>query len=143
MPLAGYWSASFFTGPAVAVFDHWIAFGLLMLTGGKMIVEGVADDGCGTTPDKILPPGDFFRPPRLLAPAVATSIDAFAVGASLAFTRTPVMFPALSMGIVTGAVSFAGVLLGHRISVISGRNGWMTAAGGAVIAGIGCRILFQ
>ena len=83
---------------------------------------------------------DFFSPAKLFVPAIATSLDALAVGASIAFAGNSVWVPAIVMGVVTGIISFAGVELGYKLKSF-GCEKLMTAIGGAVIVLIGLRIL--
>ncbi len=132
MPLAGWFGG---TGleTFISGFDHWIAFGLLVLVGGRMIYES-------------------FRPQRekkidvqnlgvLLLLSLATSIDALAVGVSLAFLKTPILRPAIIIGIVTFGLSLAGVYLGKTIRRFL--RGKMELIGGLILIGIGIRILIE
>jgi manganese efflux pump family protein len=132
MPVIGWFAGSTFAGWVLAV-DHWIAFGLLGIIGARMIWESFRAD---TTPGK-----DPTRGWNLLVLAVATSIDALAVGLSFAFLKTSIWFPAMVIGIVAAVLSAIGALfgcrLGHRFGV------WAERAGGLVLIGIGTRILIQ
>ena len=141
MPLLGFGAASL-CRDIVAAIDHYIAFALLSFVGGKMIVEGIRapQKGSADRDDPSSPRRPFFTWSGLLVPAVATSLDAFAAGAGIAFAGGTVLSPALSMGIVTGAASFAGVLIGQRIGGLAGERP-MQIAGGAAIVLIGVRIL--
>ena len=145
MPVAGFFAAGVLTD-ALAAWDHWCAFALLALVGSKMIVEGIRSLRRGGEADAELPPerkNDFFSPANMVIPAVATSLDALAVGASLAFSgQSSVWLPALSMGVVTGAVSFAGVVLGRRLKRFAGES-VMNIIGGGVIFLIGLKILWE
>ena len=78
MPVAGFYLASFFA-EAIAAYAHWVAFGLLVLIGGKMIIESLSKD----RPDE----GFSLKPKKMLPLAVATSIDALAVGVSMALLQ--------------------------------------------------------
>jgi len=147
MPVAGYFTAALLAGLVSAV-DHWLAFLLLGLVGGKMIREGIlfnpgeegkkAEGDCGR---RGCPP-DFFAPEALFAPAVATSLDALAVGAGLAFAGNGIWIPALAMGAVTAIASAAGVLLGRKLGTLAGER-VMMIAGGAAIVLIGLKILLE
>ena len=132
MPVIGWFAGSAFSAWVRAV-DHWIAFGLLAAIGARMIGESFRDDA---TPGK-----DPTRGWNLLVLAVATSIDALAVGLSLALLKTSIWFPAVVIGIVAAVLSAIGALfgcrLGHRFGV------WAERAGGLVLIGIGARILIQ
>ncbi len=144
MPVIGFFAAVLLAG-VVASCDHWLAFALLGLVGGKMIYEGVkpekpADPGdpCGCCGKS----ADFFAPKSLVVPAVATSLDAMAVGAGLAFAGSPILFPALAMGVVTAAASICGVTLGTRLGSLAGER-VMAVIGGAAIMLIGLKILLE
>ena len=139
MPLAGFFAAAVFTG-FVNKYDHWCAFGLLALVGGKMIYDGLKK-GQGQPEEPAVCQLDFFSPAKLFIPAIATSLDAQAVGGSIAFAgNTTIWVPAICMGVVTGIISFMGVELGYKLKTF-GCEKLMTAIGGAVIVLIGVRIL--
>jgi len=137
MPLIGFGTAALFHAFVAAV-DHYLAFALLSFVGGKMIFEAFRSRGDTEEPPSAGPA--FFTCRNLLLPAVATSLDALAVGAGIAFAGNTIWFPAISMGVVTGAVSFVGVLLGGRIGRLAGERA-MQCAGGAAIVLIGVKIL--
>lgn len=144
MPVIGFFAATMLQS-VVASVDHWLAFVLLGLVGGKMIYEAIAEkepekNGDGS-PCLNCPP-DFFAPKALVVPAVATSLDALAVGAGLAFAGTGIWLPALAMGVVTAAASIAGVLLGTRIGMLAGERVMMIVGGSAIIL-IGVKILLE
>ncbi|MBR2873470.1 MAG: manganese efflux pump [Lentisphaeria bacterium] len=139
MPVAGFLAASFLTG-IVEKYDHWCAFGLLAFVGGKMILDGLRKEE--KKDDPLVCQLDFFSPAKLILPAIATSLDALAVGASIAFAGNSVWVPAIVMGVVTGIVSFAGVELGYKLKSF-GCEKVMTAVGGIVIVLIGVRILLS
>ena len=139
MPLAGFFAAAVFTG-FVNKYDHWCAFGLLALVGGKMIYDGLKK-GQGQPEEPAVCQLDFFSPAKLFIPAIATSLDALAVGGSIAFAgNTTIWVPAICMGVVTGIISFMGVELGYKLKTF-GCEKLMSAIGGAVIVLIGVRIL--
>jgi putative Mn2+ efflux pump MntP len=126
--------------------DHWIAFALLLLVGGAMLFEarsGTADD------DEVRPAGaagslmtrSRITPRELLVLAVATSIDALAVGISSALLDVDIVLAVLLIGVVTCALSFAGVVLGQRAG--ARLRGPAEIAGGLVLIAIGTRILLQ
>ena len=136
MPLAGFLAASTLHR-LVEVCDHWIAFFLLAFVGGKMFYEGIRgerDDG------KKSSRLEFFDWKFMFVPAVATSIDALAVGAGIAFSGDPILVPAAAMGIVTGAVSAAGVCFGRQLGKLAGVR-VLSCVGGAAIILIGADIL--
>lgn len=134
MPVIGWLLASGFRDYVTAV-DHWIAFGLLGAIGGKMIWEAfTADDEDD---------GDDGRIPlrELLVLGVATSIDALAVGISLAFLDVSIAGAAVLIGVITFAVSFVGVYLGHRAGTRF--RGPAEVVGGLILIAIGVKILFD
>ncbi len=144
MPLIGYFAAQLLAR-VVAQLDHWIAFLLLGVVGGRMIFEGlkasenVAPSGqpcCGEDS------GSFFDWKALFVPAVATSLDALAVGAGIAFAGAPIWGAALAMGVVTAATSITGVLIGNRIGSLAGERTMSVIGGGAIIL-IGVKILLE
>lgn len=137
MPVAGFFAASCLAG-FVQKYDHWCAFLLLAFVGGKMIFDGLKKEEEKEEP--LVCQLDFFSPVKLILPAIATSLDALAVGASIAFTGNSVWAPAIVMGVVTGIISFVGVELGYKLKSF-GCEKIMTAIGGAVIVLIGVKIL--
>ena len=136
MPLAGFLAASLLHH-WVEASDHWIAFSLLAFVGGKMIYEGLrGEDKGGEKPQ----PSEFFDWKYMFIPAVATSIDALAVGAGIAFSGDPILVPAAAMGVVTGLVSAAGVCFGRQLGKLAGAR-VLSCVGGAAIILIGANIL--
>jgi len=114
--------------------DHWIAFGLLALVGGKMIFESTKLDGERKTVD-------FMNIYTLLVLSIATSIDALAVGLSLSFLNISIILPALMIGVTTFTISLGGVLLGNRFGHFFERK--MELAGGLILIAIGAKILIE
>jgi putative Mn2+ efflux pump MntP len=113
--------------------DHWIAFSLLSLIGGKMIYESfqMGDDV------KRDPLNTFV----LVALAVATSIDAFAVGLSFALLKVPVLLPAVIIGVVTFVISSIGVFIGEKIGHFFENK--IEIIGGLILIAIGVKILVE
>jgi manganese efflux pump family protein len=132
MPVIGWLAGSTFAGWVQAV-DHWVAFGLLAIIGGRMIWESFRDVEAPTK--------DPTRGWNLLVLAIATSIDALAVGLGLAFLDVSIWFPAVVIGIVAAVLSAVGALFGCRLGRRFGV--WAERAGGLVLIGIGIRILVQ
>lgn len=114
MPLLGWIGASFFSHLIESV-DHWIAFGILAFLGGRMIIESSKDEDCKHEYD----PSSLKV---VLALAVATSIDALAVGVSFAFLGirdfSAILPPIGIIGFVSFALSMAGLMFGDRKSVV-------------------------
>jgi putative Mn2+ efflux pump MntP len=133
MPLIGWLLATRFAD-YITDFDHWIAFALLAAVGGKMLWE--AFSGHEDTDS------DSINVRELLVLAVATSIDALAVGISFAFLPdVPVANAVILIGVTTMVISFVGVLLGHRVGIRLGKPAEI--AGGVILILIGLRILFE
>ena len=132
MPLAGYLLGSQFEKYITAI-DHWIAFALLALIGGAMIKEALSkDEECA---DASLAPKTMF----LLA--VATSIDALAVGVTFAFLNVAIV-PAVSfIGIITFVLSLAGVKVGNVFGIKYKSKAEL--AGGIILILMGIKILLE
>ena len=134
MPLLGWLVGKQFESYITRI-DHWIAFGLLTFIGGKMVYEALRKDRC---PAKN---GDVLYMKELLLLAVATSIDALAVGITFAFLQVLIL-PAVSLiGIITFLVSFAGVCIGHGFG--TRLKSKAEFAGGVVLILIGLKILLE
>jgi len=136
MPLAGFFLAGLFADK-IKAFDHWIAFALLAIIGGKMLFEGLSkkeDENAAAARESL-------RPGAMLPMAVATSIDAMAVGVSFAFLDVAIFPAAGSIGVVTFLCSAAGVKLGH----IAGEKlqNKATFCGGLILVLIGLKILLE
>jgi len=118
----------------ISAYDHWIAFVLLAIVGGKMIWEGVRGEEDET-------PLEGIRIVPVVVLSFATSIDALAVGISFGVLQTAVVIPALIIGIVCFGISFAGVMLGERLETFLGNK--MEIFGGIILILIGLRILSE
>ena len=133
MPLIG-WLGALTLIRVISEFDHWAAFFLLLLIGCKMIHESVTrKDGDSRT--------NMLSWAVLLTFSVATSIDALAVGLSLAFLRFPILSSAIVIGVVTFLLSFFGLYLGNRIGKFFERK--VEMIGGVILILIGARILLE
>lgn len=118
--------------------DHWVAFSLLAIVGGKMIVEGIRNEDEGDESKyKHLNVATFF----LLG--VATSIDAMAVGIGLGLESSmhTVCWVVITIGIVTFLVSLVGIFLGKRNIPVPERTANIIA--GVVLVGLGVKILLE
>jgi len=133
-PLVG-WLAGVAASRYVAAVDHWIAFGLLACVGGRMILHAFQ-----RSPEK---PGLERNGslPVLLATALGTSIDAMAVGVSLAFLDVNIIVVSLSIGAATFVMSTGGILAGRLIGQRLGR--WAEIIGGVALFGLGLSILLD
>ena len=135
MPLIGYFLGTRFADD-IRDYDHWIAFALLAGVGGKMLWEAFSQHE-DTEKDT-----DSINVRELLVLAVATSIDALAVGISFAFfTDIPIVAAVTLIGVITLVISFAGVLIGHRVGLRWGKPAEI--AGGVILILIGVNILFE
>ena len=132
MPALGALVGSRFAS-RIAAYDHWVAFGLLAFVGGKMIYEGLSHG------DEERPAHEPFAFATLAPLAVATSIDALAVGLTLPVLHAPVGATVTVIGAVTAVLSAAGVYLGRRFGDRFGSR--LDVIGGVVLVGIGLRIL--
>jgi len=133
MPIIG-WLAGLTVVEIIASFDHWIAFALLFLIGGKMIWEGFEKD----SDDK---KADQTRGWPLLLLSIATSIDALAVGFSFSILKVPVVFPAAVIGVVCFLMTAIGMLFGKGLAKLFGRK--VEIFGGLVLIAIGVKILID
>ena len=118
----------------ISRFDHWVAFVLLLWVGGKMI-KGSLDR------DEECQPGDPTRGGSLVMLSVATSIDALAVGLSLAFIDGSILQNSLIIGGTSFALAVAGYLLGDRLGCRFGKR--MELVGGLILIGIGLKVLLS
>lgn len=133
MPLAG-----FFLGVSFADFvssvDHWIAFILLGIIGGNMIKDSFhKEESCCVEPD--------FSVKTMFTMAVATSIDALAIGVSFAFLKVNVWTAVMLIGVTTALFSCAGVLIGNFFG-----SRWKSKAefaGGFILVAMGLKILLD
>ncbi len=133
MPLVGYALGVSFAS-LVTEIDHWIAFLLLSFIGGKMIwdtLRGGEEEG----------DDDDFSPRTMFLLAVATSIDALAVGVSFAFLGVSIWESVVLIGLVTLLLSAAGVYIGHLFGKRC--RSWAALAGGCVLILIGVKILVE
>jgi manganese efflux pump family protein len=131
MPILG-WMAGLTIETYVETFDHWIAFILLTWVAVRMIKTTKDEDGP-------LLKNDPSRGRYLVILSVATSIDALAVGISLALVKVSIWYPAFIIGVITGITSFLGILLGKKFSESLGRKA--AVAGGILLILIGIRII--
>ena len=137
MPLLGWVLGSQFSG-YIQQYDHWVAFILLLLIGGNMIREALSgeedeaeDAAAGGGPDH----------KKLFLMAIATSIDALAVGVSMAFMSVHILASAAVIGVVAFALSVTGGLVGRRLGCLFQRRAELT--GGLVLIAIGVKILIE
>ena len=133
MPTIGFFLGTQFKDQ-ITLIDHWIAFALLLYLGGKMIYDstkeeeedGKFDPLCNRT---------------LCGLGIATSIDALAVGISLAILKSPLLLQASTIGVVTFAISAFGVYFGNRFGKRIDLK--LDLIGGLILIGIGTKILIE
>ena len=135
MPVIGWLLASTLADAIQAV-DHWIAFGLLAIIGGKMIVDAVR--GEGEAEGEAAGSVSFGE---LMVLSVATSIDALAVGIMFAALGVPPLPAVIIIGVTTFALSLLGVIVGNRFGARYERPA--AACGGVILVVIGIKVLVE
>ena len=131
MPVIGYFLAALFSG-FIGIYDRWIAFALLFFIGIKMMYESFKKQNEEKTEAS-------FSPLHMLPLALATSIDAMAVGASFVLTQISLVPAIFIIGITTFLLSGSGIILGGYVGVKIGAKA--NFAGGVILILIGFRIL--
>jgi putative Mn2+ efflux pump MntP len=134
MPLLGWLAGEKLSG-VIASYDHWVAFVLLLLIGGKMIYEAAK---IKAVEDK---PQDPSNMGALLALSIATSIDALVVGITLTLVTQFILAAVLLIGVITFAISFLGWQLGKRAGHLFENK--IEILGGLILIGIGLKILLS
>ena len=135
MPALG-WAAGSAVSRLMASVDHWVACGLLTVVAGRMI--GGALGGGDGEPRAANDPTSGWD---LVLLSIATSIDALAVGLSLALIGSAIVVPALVIGFVAAGFTVTGMLLGRRIGSMWGRR--VEIFGGLVLLAIGVKVVLQ
>jgi putative Mn2+ efflux pump MntP len=133
MPLIGFLAGLSLKNYITHV-DHWVAFGLLVFVGGKMVYEAFQIESAEKNRD----PSNLLI---LLALSVATSIDALAVGITLSLLTSAICLAVTLIGLITFGLSFAGVYLGKRFGHFFESR--IEVVGGLILIGIGIKILIQ
>lgn len=134
-PVLG-WALGSLAADAIRQWDHWIAFVLLLGLGGRMIWLSF-----GADEEEEQAGGGAQNWLVLALTAVATSIDAAAVGVGLAFVDVSIVHAALAIGVATTTMVTVGVLLGRRLGAVVGRNA--ERIGGVVLVLVGTTILIE
>ena len=132
MPLIG-WTAGYYAKNIIENYDHWLAFGLLFFIGSRMIYQAIKKNDCKTF--------DTNSIWIMLSLSIATSIDALAVGLSLALIKMPVLLSVSIIGFTTFLLSFAGVLVGKKFYKLLGNKA--EYAGGIILICIGVKIIIE
>ena len=133
MPILG-WIAGLSFRETISGFDHWIAFGLLLFIGTKMIYQSIRAENNEEQQKGI----DIST---LVVLSIATSIDALAVGLSFSLLQVSIFNPVIVIGIVTFALSFIGFFFGNRIGRFFGKN--IGIIGGVILILIGIKIVLE
>lgn len=136
MPLIGWALGSQLTD-FITPIDHWIAFGLLAFVGGKMLWDAFHEDD----EDEGVKTDEKLDLKELLMLAIATSIDALAVGITFAFLQVAIVPSITIIGLTTFVISFAGVAVGHFFGARFEKPA--TIVGGVVLILIGVKILLE
>jgi len=136
MPILG-WAAGLTVRTMIESWDHWLAFGLLVFVGGRMLWEALR----GGDPDRER--RDPTRGWTLVVLSVATSIDALAVGLSLSVLGVSIWVPALVIGLVALVFTAGGLHLGRLVGGLERLAQVANVLGGLVLMGIGLRILWD
>jgi putative Mn2+ efflux pump MntP len=131
MPVLGYLLGSGFA-EYIEKYDHWVAFILLGIIGGKMMIESVDKKEKDTVSSLTLK--------LILIQGIATSIDAFAVGVSFATLKANIILSAVLITVITFICSFIGVFIGKKSGDFLGSKAEFV--GGLILVGIGAKILF-
>ncbi|KQN49581.1 hypothetical protein BS639_14205 [Rouxiella silvae] len=134
-PIIG-WGIGLAASQFVMAWDHWVAFGLLLILGIRMIHEGVKKDKAEEA--EVQNRHGFWL---LVTTAIATSLDAMAVGVGLAFLQVNILVMALTIGAATTIMATTGMLLGRFLGAAIGK--WAEILGGVVLIGIGSSILIE
>lgn len=124
----------------IASVDHWVAFGLLALVGGNMIRQGLMPEPAPESGEQPARKSQL-GPMQLVLTALATSIDASAVGVSLAVVDVNIVQACIVIGLVTAVMAFSGVLIGRKAGPLLGRKAEIL--GGLALLGIGTKILIE
>jgi putative Mn2+ efflux pump MntP len=140
MPLAGFLVGSAFSS-VISAWDHWIAFGLLSVVGGRMIWEALTAKDLVSCSEEERSKLNVLNLRVLLVLAVATSIDALAVGISYSMIGAPILLASAIIGLITFLLCLLGCEFGKRIG--SRLERWAEVAGGVTLVGIGVKILVE
>jgi putative Mn2+ efflux pump MntP len=134
MPFLG-WLMGLTIRDWIAQFDHWLAFGILAAIGSKMLYEACQED------DEDCKPFNPLDSYTLLVLAIATSIDALAVGVGLSVLGDSILRVCAFIGIVTFGLSFVGVFIGHRFGCVFSQK--VEILGGVILILLGIKLLVE
>ena len=122
-------------GELVRAFDHWIVFVVLSVIGARMVLESRRPAGVPASSE------DLFAPGVMLALAVATSVDALAVGMTLPLLAAPLVLSVVTMGVTTAVLSALALVAGSRLGARLGPR--LDVLGGVILIAAGARILVE
>jgi len=135
MPVLG-WALGVSVRHVIEAYDHWVAFALLAFVGGRMIQEGFENPSEEGRQDPT-------RGRTLVLLSVATSIDALAVGLSMAVLRVAIWLPAAVIGVVAAGFTLLGLSLGQWLGTAGRLRQYSEVIGGVVLVAIGVKILLE
>lgn len=135
MPIIGWFFAQSFS-ESIKKYDHWFAFILLCIIGGNMIIEAIRNNENNVYNDK-----DILSFKNIFVLAIATSIDALAVGISFALIDIDIIISSMIIGIVAFVLSYIGIILGKKIGGFFKKGAEII--GGIILIGIGIKILIE
>ncbi|MDL2324227.1 manganese efflux pump MntP family protein [Ruminococcaceae bacterium OttesenSCG-928-A16] len=136
MPIIGFFAGQLL-GNFIAQVDHWVALILLGFIGGKMLLEGIQ----ALRKPESCPAKQNFTLKTMVVQAIATSIDALAVGISFAALSVNIWGAAGIIALTTFVCCLIGVFLGHKFGLLLGD--WAQIFGGAILVGIGLKIFVE
>lgn len=131
-PLIG-WALGMAASQSIRAVDHWVAFVLLGGVGARMALHALR------RPPEAAPPAPGGW--ALIATAIGTSVDAMAVGVSLAFLQVNILVMAAAIGLATLSLSTTGMMTGHLLGARFGRR--IEVLGGLLLIGLGASILYE
>ena len=134
MPVLG-WLVGRTVVEVIADYDHWVAFSMLAIVGGRMLWESFRSERRGV--EEV----DITRGLLLITLSIATSIDALAVGLSFAFLNVSIALGSPIIGAVAFVITLTGFRLGKRVTKLTGKRA--EGIGGIILVAIGCRILLS
>ena len=136
MPLTGWLLGSQFAGYIQSI-DHWVTFVLLGLIGGNMIREALSSE----EEESVCASGEVLDYRQLFLMAIATSIDALAVGVTFAFLEVAILSAIVIIGCTTFCLSFSGVAVGNFFGARYKKRAELT--GGVILVLLGVKILLE
>ncbi|OGN96852.1 MAG: hypothetical protein A2Y89_01415 [Chloroflexi bacterium RBG_13_51_18] len=119
----------------ISNYDHWLAFGLLAVIGGKMVWEAFHEE------DEEKEKKSINGWLTLFALSVATSIDSLAVGLSFAFLKTDILLAGITVGVTAFIITVVAQLIGEKVGSLVGKRAELV--GGLILIGIGIKILLE